>query len=56
MYEEGDIAVVKIEATGLPAAVIGDSDQVQLGETVYAVGNPGRNLKRNHYRWNHQFG
>ena len=44
MYEEGDIAVVKIEATGLPAAVIGDSDQVQLGETVYAVGNPGGTL------------
>ena len=44
MYEEGDIAVVKIGATGLPAAVIGDSDQVQLGETVYAVGNPGGTL------------
>lgn len=43
-YEDGDIAVLKIEAEGLEAAVLGDSDQVQLGETVYAVGNPGGTL------------
>ncbi len=43
-YENGDIAVLKIEAEGLQAAVLGDSDQVQLGETVYAVGNPGGTL------------
>ena len=44
IYEEGDIAVLKIEATGLQAAVMGDSSTVQLGETVYAVGNPGGTL------------
>lgn len=44
IYENGDIAVIKIEADGLHAAVLGDSDQVQLAETVYAVGNPGGTL------------
>lgn len=43
-YEDGDIAVLKIEAEGLQAAVLGDSDTVQTGETVYAVGNPGGTL------------
>lgn len=40
-YEAGDIAVIKIDADGLQAATLGDSDQVKLAETVYAVGNPG---------------
>lgn len=35
-----DIAVLKIEATGLTAAVIGDSDQLAVGEFALAVGNP----------------
>jgi serine protease Do len=35
-----DIAVVKIEAEGLPTAVLGDSDKVKVGEWVIAVGNP----------------
>ena len=35
-----DIAVIKIEATGLTPAVIGDSDALAVGETVGAVGNP----------------
>ena len=35
-----DIAVIKIEATGLTPAVIGDSDALAVGETVVAVGNP----------------
>ena len=39
-YPENDIAVVKIEATGLTAAEIADSSQVVQGEQVYAVGNP----------------
>lgn len=43
-YTDGDIAVIKIEAKGLQAAVMGDSDQIQLAETVYAVGNPGGTL------------
>lgn len=43
-YEDGDIAVLKIVAEGLQAAVLGDSDNIQLAETVYAVGNPGGTL------------
>jgi Do/DeqQ family serine protease len=35
-----DLALIKIEATELPAAVIGNSDQVNVGEWVLAVGNP----------------
>ncbi len=36
-----DLAVLKIEATGLTAAEIGDSSELQVGETVMCVGNPG---------------
>ncbi|MEG1875785.1 MAG: trypsin-like peptidase domain-containing protein, partial [Angelakisella sp.] len=36
-----DLAVLKIEATGLPAAEFGNSDQLQIGERVVAIGNPG---------------
>jgi len=39
-YTDGDIAVIKIEKTGLLAAEIADSDQILQGETCYAVGNP----------------
>ena len=39
-----DIAVLKIDATDLTAAVIGDSDAASVGETVYADGNPGGTL------------
>ena len=35
-----DIAVLKIDATGLTPAVIGDSDKLAVGETTVAVGNP----------------
>lgn len=35
-----DLAVIKIQATGLTAAVIGDSSAMVVGETVLAVGNP----------------
>jgi serine protease Do len=35
-----DIAVVKIDAKGLPAATLGNSDSVRTGEWVIAVGNP----------------
>lgn len=37
---KSDIAVLKIEATGLTPAVIGDSDQLVVGEFTLAVGNP----------------
>lgn len=36
-----DIAVIKIEAEGLTAAELGDSDQLELGEMVVAIGNAG---------------
>lgn len=36
-----DLAVVKIDATGLTPAEFGDSDEMEVGETVYAIGNPG---------------
>lgn len=35
-----DLAVIKIEATGLPVAVFGDSSSVRVGESVLAIGNP----------------
>jgi len=35
-----DLAVVKIDATGLPVAALGNSDDVSVGEWVLAVGNP----------------
>lgn len=35
-----DIAVIKIDATGLTPAVMGDSDSLLVGETAIAVGNP----------------
>ena len=40
-YEENnDIAVIKIDVTGLNPAVIADSDRINVGQKVYAVGNP----------------
>ncbi|MBQ9108803.1 MAG: trypsin-like peptidase domain-containing protein [Oscillospiraceae bacterium] len=36
-----DLAVIKIDATDLPYATFGDSDQMEIGETVIAIGNPG---------------
>jgi len=35
-----DVAIIKIDATGLNASIIGNSDNVRVGQTVYAVGNP----------------
>jgi S1-C subfamily serine protease len=35
-----DLAIVKIDATGLPAATIGDSDAIKVGELVVAIGSP----------------
>lgn len=35
-----DLAVIKIDAAGLTAAVFGNSDQVKMGEKVLAIGNP----------------
>jgi serine protease Do len=35
-----DVAVIKIEAAGLPSAALGDSDAARVGQWVIAVGNP----------------
>ncbi len=37
---ETDIAVLKIDKTGLPALELGDSEAVRVGEYVLAIGNP----------------
>ena len=34
-----DLAVVKIEAVGLATVVLGDSDGLEIGQTVVAIGN-----------------
>lgn len=38
--EQTDLAVIKIDKTGLTAAELGDSDSVQVGEFAMAIGNP----------------
>lgn len=35
-----DIAVIKIDAQGLSAATIGNSDDIKVGEATIAIGNP----------------
>ena len=35
-----DLAIVKINATGLPTAPIGDSSSIQVGQTAIAIGSP----------------
>lgn len=36
-----DIAIIKIEQSGLTAIELGDSDKLTLGEAAFVVGNPG---------------
>lgn len=38
--ESNDIAVLKIDAQGLTPVVLGDSDDLNVGDTVVAIGNP----------------
>lgn len=38
--EQTDLAVIKIDKTGLAAAELGNSDNVQVGEFSMAIGNP----------------
>lgn len=38
--KENDIAVLKIDAVGLNAVTLGDSNEMKVGQTIYTVGNP----------------
>ena len=35
-----DVAVIRIDATNLPAVTLADSDKLRVGDVVFAVGNP----------------
>ena len=37
---DNDLAILKINGDGLPAAEFGDSDLLTVGDPVYAIGNP----------------
>jgi serine protease Do len=37
---EIDVALIKINASSLPAATLGDSDAIEVGDWVMAIGNP----------------
>jgi len=39
-FGDNDLAVIKINAYNLPVCVLGDSDKVQLGESVVTIGSP----------------
>src|SRR6185436_9872491 len=38
--DKTDLALVKVEATGLPVIPMGDSSKLEVGEPVMAIGNP----------------
>ncbi len=38
--QENDIAVLKVDAGNLQTVTLGDSDALNVGENVYAIGNP----------------
>lgn len=40
VFSEGDVALLKIDATGLPILPFPDADAIQQGQLVFAVGNP----------------
>lgn len=39
-YQDNDLAVIKIDATGLNAVTLGNNDDMKVGDSIYAVGNP----------------
>ena len=40
-----DLAIVKIDATGLPTATLGSSEELELGQLAIAIGNPLGNFE-----------
>jgi serine protease Do len=38
--EQSDVALLKVEATGLPAVMLGDSNKLKPGQWVVAIGSP----------------
>ncbi|MBI9016720.1 MAG: DegQ family serine endoprotease [Phycisphaerae bacterium] len=38
--EKSDVALIKIDAKNLPTIELGDSDKIDIGEWVFAIGNP----------------
>ncbi|MCX6063885.1 MAG: stalk domain-containing protein, partial [Caldiserica bacterium] len=38
--KEGDLAIIKVPGSGLPAVTVGNSDTAQIGEAVVAIGSP----------------
>lgn len=38
--EQSDLAVIKVNGSNLPTAVLGDSDKLRVGDWAIAVGNP----------------
>jgi serine protease Do len=38
--DDNDLALIKIDATGLKAATLGNSDGIQVGQTAIAIGSP----------------
>ena len=38
--ERQDLAILKIDATGLSPVILGDSDNMNVGDSVIAIGNP----------------
>ena len=39
-YKDNDVAVLKVDATGLPAVTVGSSNDLIIGDMVVAIGNP----------------
>jgi serine protease Do len=38
--QDNDLALIKVDATGLTAARVGNSDALQIGQTLLAIGSP----------------